>query len=66
MRAQQASPADTTHAPPQTTAQTDSTAKNAQTKQESSGHSKKVLWWVGGAAVYVLLMVLLSDHRSSY
>jgi hypothetical protein len=60
----QSSPPDTTKAPSQPTVQSDSAKAEAKAK-ESASHRRKVLWWTGGIALFIVLNLLISDRPSS-
>jgi hypothetical protein len=59
----QGSSPDTTKAPPPTV-QSDS-AKAAIEAKQAAAHRRKILWWTGGIALFIVLNLLISDRPSS-
>jgi hypothetical protein len=61
--AQQTTPPDTTSAPAQPTAKPDSTKSDTRATADAA-HHRKILWWTGGIALFILLNLLISDRPS--
>ncbi len=61
--AQQTTSPDTTTRPAQPTVKADSTKADTHAADEAA-HHRKILWWTGGIALFILLNLLISDRPS--